>query len=272
MKVWKQVLGLALSGTLAVTAVPTGDITAKAAPVPSNVDETVRILPGDASVFHDVDGDGFGEFEGWGTSLCWWANRLGYSQKMTNQAGSLFFGDDGLDLNIGRYNAGGGDCVGEVSLNEAADIYDIADTSNPPEYHGKNMSIAVSSEFSDSFYQSSDADFGITGGTKVGSHSEIGWINALGAEAGNGGNLIYTVNAEEAGDYTIKLLLTHNNESDKRDVMIRVNGDESSDQIVTSDTIQSDKIAEQGNSKLYRVVFSNVSLRRGENTIAIGGN
>lgn len=271
MKVWKKMIGFALSGVLAITAVSTGDITAKGAAAMSNVDETVRILPGDASVFHDINGDGFGEFEGWGTSLCWWANRLGYSQKMTKQAGSLFFGDDGLDLNIGRYNAGGGDCVGEVLPNNAAEIYDIADASKAPEYHGANMSITTRSDYENSLYLASDADFGITRGTKVGSHSEIGWINALGAAAGNGGNLIYKVNAKDAGSYTVKILLTHDG-NDERDVMIRINGDENSDQIVTSGMLQSDKIAEQGNYKLCRAVFSNVSLRQGENQIAIGGN
>ena len=121
---WKRALGILLSGTLAAASFGRADITVKAAQTPSNVEETVRLWPGDASVFSDTDGDGFGEFEGWGTSLCWWANRLGYSEKMTKQAGELFFGDEGLDMNIGRYNVGGGDCVGEVPANENAVIYD----------------------------------------------------------------------------------------------------------------------------------------------------
>ncbi len=50
-----------------------------------------------------------GVFEGWGTSLCWWANRLGYSDALAQQAADLFFGEDGLRLNIMRYNIGGGD-------------------------------------------------------------------------------------------------------------------------------------------------------------------
>ncbi|MBQ8503262.1 MAG: hypothetical protein IJ491_03180 [Clostridia bacterium] len=48
-------------------------------------------------------------FMGWGTSLCWWAHRIGGSEKLTNEAAQLFFGDDGLRLNIMRYNIGGGD-------------------------------------------------------------------------------------------------------------------------------------------------------------------
>ena len=51
-----------------------------------------------------------GVFEGWGTSLCWWANRIGYSDKLTDAAADAFFDPDkGLGLNIVRYNIGGGD-------------------------------------------------------------------------------------------------------------------------------------------------------------------
>ncbi len=50
-----------------------------------------------------------GIFQGWGTSLCWWANRVGYSPVLTEKCAELFYGDNGLDLNIMRYNIGGGD-------------------------------------------------------------------------------------------------------------------------------------------------------------------
>lgn len=50
-----------------------------------------------------------GKFEGWGTSLCWWANRVGYSDSLSEQTAELFFGDSGLRMNIARYNIGGGD-------------------------------------------------------------------------------------------------------------------------------------------------------------------
>ncbi len=53
-------------------------------------------------------GDGF--FKGWGTSLCWWANRVGHSEKLIKDAADLFFDKEkGLGLNIMRYNIGGGD-------------------------------------------------------------------------------------------------------------------------------------------------------------------
>lgn len=48
-------------------------------------------------------------FEGWGTSLCWWAHRVGFSEKLTKESARLFFSGEGLNLNIMRYNIGGGD-------------------------------------------------------------------------------------------------------------------------------------------------------------------
>ena len=72
-------------------------------------DTTIKLTPSTNTRFNDTDEDGFGEFQGWGTSLCWWANRLGYSEKLTKEAAKAFFSDEGLNLNIGRYNVGGGD-------------------------------------------------------------------------------------------------------------------------------------------------------------------
>ena len=51
-----------------------------------------------------------GIFEGWGTSLCWWANRIGYSDTLSQLAAEAFCDPEtGLGLNILRYNIGGGD-------------------------------------------------------------------------------------------------------------------------------------------------------------------
>ena len=51
-----------------------------------------------------------GVFEGWGTSLCWWANRIGYSDVLSQKAAELLFdAEKGLGMNIARYNIGGGD-------------------------------------------------------------------------------------------------------------------------------------------------------------------
>lgn len=64
---------------------------------------TVSLSPYDV---YDING---GKFEGWGTSLCWWANRVGYSDSLAQKAADTFYGDNGLRLNIARFNIGGGD-------------------------------------------------------------------------------------------------------------------------------------------------------------------
>jgi O-glycosyl hydrolase len=49
------------------------------------------------------------KFEGWGTSLVWFANATGdYPPAIREKLAQLLFGDDGLALNIARYNIGGG--------------------------------------------------------------------------------------------------------------------------------------------------------------------
>lgn len=76
------------------------------------ISKTVKLSLSDAQKFNDTNGDGYGEFQGWGTSLCWWANRVGYSEELTAQTAEAFFDlEKGLGMNIGRYNVGGGDNV-----------------------------------------------------------------------------------------------------------------------------------------------------------------
>ncbi|GAB7044317.1 MULTISPECIES: glycoside hydrolase [Catenuloplanes] len=49
------------------------------------------------------------EFEGWGTSLVWMANATGgYPDEIRERLVDMVFGADGLNLNIARYNIGGG--------------------------------------------------------------------------------------------------------------------------------------------------------------------
>lgn len=49
------------------------------------------------------------EFEGWGTSLVWFANATGdYPAELREDLYQKVFGEEGLDLNIARYNIGGG--------------------------------------------------------------------------------------------------------------------------------------------------------------------
>ncbi|HLS62960.1 MAG TPA: glycoside hydrolase [Ruania sp.] len=48
-------------------------------------------------------------FEGWGTSLVWMANATGgYPDELREPLYQAIFGEDGLNLNLARYNAGGG--------------------------------------------------------------------------------------------------------------------------------------------------------------------
>lgn len=82
----------ALVGLAATTAAPPP---AAAAPV----SVTVQIDPSYQQ----------GPFQGWGTSLVWFANATGgYPDEIRNRLVDLLFGADGLRLNIARYNIGGG--------------------------------------------------------------------------------------------------------------------------------------------------------------------
>ena len=72
-------------------------------PENTNCDMNITISPLNVSTTNG------GKFQGWGTSLCWWANRLGYSDTLAQQSADLFFGNEGLRFNIMRYNIGGGD-------------------------------------------------------------------------------------------------------------------------------------------------------------------
>lgn len=51
-------------------------------------------------------------FEGWGTSLVWFANATGgYPEDVRQDLFDKVFGEDGLNLNIARYNIGGGNAT-----------------------------------------------------------------------------------------------------------------------------------------------------------------
>ncbi|GIE94312.1 RICIN domain-containing protein [Paractinoplanes rishiriensis] len=52
-------------------------------------------------------------FEGWGTSLVWMSNATGgYPDEIRKKLVDMVFGADGLNLNIARYNIGGGNAPG----------------------------------------------------------------------------------------------------------------------------------------------------------------
>lgn len=94
----RAALGAGLVAALGAGALPAGAATG-AAPEDDLPSVTVRLDPayrGQA-------------FEGWGTSLVWFANATGdYPDEIRNRLADLLFGEDGLRLNIARYNIGGG--------------------------------------------------------------------------------------------------------------------------------------------------------------------
>lgn len=54
----------------------------------------------------------FGAFDGWGTSICWWGHHLGENltdEQLDAMVKALYDEEEGLGLNIARYNIGGGD-------------------------------------------------------------------------------------------------------------------------------------------------------------------
>ncbi|MPY60983.1 glycoside hydrolase [Streptomyces spongiae] len=82
-----------------LVAAPAATAPAAAADAPPQSAVTVRIDPSYQQQ----------EFEGWGTSLVWFANATGgYPDPIRRRLVDMLFGDDGLALNIARYNIGGG--------------------------------------------------------------------------------------------------------------------------------------------------------------------
>ena len=69
-----------------------------------SVDQTITVTMENASTFNE------GKFQGFGTSFCWWPNRLGYSDILAEKSATAFYDKEkGLGLTIIRYNIGGGD-------------------------------------------------------------------------------------------------------------------------------------------------------------------
>ncbi|WP_258724924.1 RICIN domain-containing protein [Cellulomonas sp. NS3] len=88
-----------LTGTAPAAAAPPAAAPAPAAPAPGTPGVTVRPDP----TYQGAP------FEGWGTSLVWFANATGdYPDEVRDALADLVFGDEGLNLNIARYNIGGG--------------------------------------------------------------------------------------------------------------------------------------------------------------------
>ncbi|MCI9082546.1 MAG: family 43 glycosylhydrolase [Lachnospiraceae bacterium] len=281
MRGLKKGISAVVAAALFLTALPVNGISqAYAAGEQAEnqaADVNVSIQPDIASKFNDTNQDGWGEFEGWGTSLCWWANRLGYSEELTQQAADVFFSENGLNMNIGRYNIGGGDYVSEpqkIEQNPRASVYGV-EGETKPQYGGTEMKVTANAKLKDASYTVSDADFGFAKGESVGTLKEIGWVNEIGEAKDKGDNLRYTVNVETAGRYTVKMLCTLDG-TNKRAMAIRLNdavtaGDGASDQVVSAEVINQNEIARAGSMHLFLVKFTDVELEAGNNLIAVGG-
>ncbi|MEV7959478.1 glycoside hydrolase [Streptomyces sp. NPDC088141] len=91
-------------GAASMTALATGAALLSVPAPPAQADTATAsvIVQPDPSYRQD-------KFEGWGTSLVWFANATGgYPKEIREKLADLLFDDDGLALNIARYNIGGG--------------------------------------------------------------------------------------------------------------------------------------------------------------------
>lgn len=238
---------------------------------------TMALKTSEPSTFNDVNNDGLGEFQGWGTSLCWWANRLGYNKNLINQAVDKFYSEQGLNLNIGRYNIGGGDCVKDtfdtpysITTSNKTQVYDLVTSGLKPEYFGSSMEVYTTSDLSNSTYTITDNDLNISSGNVVGDISGISYVSKIDDNVDLGGSVTFkNINVTETGKYTLKLLLTLAGDND-RDLAVIING--VSKYTKSKDIINNNIIASGNARKLYLVTINSITLIQGKNTIEIGGN
>ncbi|MBP1240780.1 hypothetical protein ABID92_002718 [Frigoribacterium sp. PvP120] len=102
----------ALAAVGLVTGLPPADTAAAAATA-----EGVTITP---NPWYAGD-----PFQGWGTSLVWFANATGgYPEELREDLYQAVFGEEGLDLNIARYNIGGGNATDVVDYLRAGGAVD----------------------------------------------------------------------------------------------------------------------------------------------------
>ncbi|MBZ3906636.1 MULTISPECIES: RICIN domain-containing protein [Streptomyces] len=95
-----------LFGAIGITALATGTAMATTSLPMAHADTTAAAAAVTVSPDPSYMGD---KFEGWGTSLVWFANATGdYPKPIREKLANLLFGEDGLNLNIARYNIGGG--------------------------------------------------------------------------------------------------------------------------------------------------------------------
>ena len=92
-------------------------------------------------------------FDGWGTSLIWWANNVGKYDWETGSGDTtvreeimeLLYGKDGLEYNIARFNVGGGDNPNHTHVTPTQNMpgYSKLDSAFVPTYYGDDMTSEV---------------------------------------------------------------------------------------------------------------------------------
>ncbi|WP_102157865.1 Ig-like domain-containing protein [Zhihengliuella halotolerans] len=102
----------ALAG-LATLALAAGAPAALAAPTPAEPAAASSMITGTADTVLKPNPAYQGpEFRGWGTSLVWFANATGgYPEDVRRDLFDKVFGPEGLNLNLARYNIGGGNAT-----------------------------------------------------------------------------------------------------------------------------------------------------------------
>ncbi|WP_128374618.1 RICIN domain-containing protein [Streptomyces cavernae] len=98
-----------LFGAIGVTALATGTVLAMTPPTTAQPRVAGEAAAAAAVTVRPDPSYQQEKFQGWGTSLVWFANATGdYPKEIREKLAKLLFGDDGLALNIARYNIGGG--------------------------------------------------------------------------------------------------------------------------------------------------------------------
>ncbi|ROS31320.1 Ig-like domain repeat protein [Cellulomonas sp. PhB150] len=122
----RRLVAGALTAALATGGTVTG-LAVGAAPAAAAISTTITPNPAYAGA----------PFEGWGNSLVWFANATGgYPDELRDELYDMVFGSDGLNMNVARYNIGGGrasDVGNYFRLGADVDGYWAADTSTAPD-------------------------------------------------------------------------------------------------------------------------------------------
>jgi len=102
--------GAGVAGAAAAALALTGTVAGTAAAAPTARLTTAAAAPAGPGLVITPDASQQGPaFEGWGTSLAWFAEVTGgYSDEVKDKLADLVFGEDGLNLNLARFNIGGG--------------------------------------------------------------------------------------------------------------------------------------------------------------------